>query len=472
MKNGSVAVLSRAAIQLCLLTTTVFATRWLPITEFGVYAIAAAIMFLARNLFYVGPYEYLLKTPASNSLKSSCLFSNLLLACLSLLMICAFAFATPFLFETNQVKTLLLELGPSVFIAAWTAWFEALLLRDQRMMRYYAFTVIGELFGTVVAITFLINAFGLLSLVAQVYARLLMLLVLYLSVSGHRHWRGYDRAEIASILRWSYSRYLAVFLNFFSNYGADLVLGALLSPAATGIYRASNRLVSALTDLFAQPLQKIVQTNMSALTARDRSLDHSWLAIFITVAAIGWTALATLASLAHEIVPVLLGQQWLPAVPVVMIFCLVRSLTLLDSCSTVILVCGDRQRFMLRVQIVVATTVLGISALLAPYGVIAVAIGTGFIMAGLTIRYAFEAARISGVTAYELAAAIGVAMVPALGAICAVGALRLAMVEPDDPLMHFVMRASAAGIGAIAGLYCIRQRLAHSLRSLALANAP
>lgn len=470
MKNGSVAVLSRAAIQLCLLTTTVFATRWLPIAEFGVYAIAAAIMFLARNLFYVGPYEYLLKTPDSISLKSSCLLANILLACLSILIINFFAFASPIIFQTNQVKILLFQLGPSVFIAAWTAWFEALLLRDQRMTRYYGFTVIGELFGTLVAIIFLVNGFGLLSLVAQVYARLLMLLVLYISANGDRHWRGYDRTEVGIILRWSTSRYLAVFLNFFSNYGADLVLGALLSPAATGIYRASNRLVSALTDLFAQPLQKIVQTNMSALTARDRSLDHSWLAIFVTVAAIGWTALAMLASLANDIVPVLLGPQWQPAVPVVIIFCLVRSLTLVDSCSTVILVCGDRQRFMLRVQIVVATAVLATSALLASYGVVAVAIGTGFIMAGLTLRYAFEAARISGVTDYDLAVAIGVAMVPALGAILGVVVLRLLMIELDDAVTHFTVRAIATGIGAIIGFYCIRHRLAHSLRSLALAN--
>ena len=380
--SGSIGFVSRAAIQLCVLGVTIMATRYLAIAAFGAYTIAAALMLLSRSLFYVGPYEYLLKTPDTPRLKGSCFVANLILAFASSLVLVVLSSLSTSVFGTSLVGTMLLYLVPSLFFAAVTAWHEALLLRKQAVRSYYLFTVLGESASAIAAIACLVSGVGLLSLVVQVYVRLGCLLLLYLVGAGERSWRSFSLADARRIIGWSWSRYSSVFVNFMSDYGADFILGALLSPAATGIYRASNRIVSALTDLFAQPLLKIVQTNVSARAARGLAPDTSWLGMFTGVAAIGWAALAALAFAADDLVPLILGEKWRVTTPLVIIFCAARAFSLLDATTTSLLVSCDRQRFMLAAQIGAATLVLLASAALASFGPGIVAVATGAIIGG------------------------------------------------------------------------------------------
>jgi O-antigen/teichoic acid export membrane protein len=465
--SGSVGVVSRTAIQLCLLLVTIVAVRFLPMAEFGVYSIAAALMFLCRNLFYVGPYEYLLKTEARPTLAGSCLVANLSLATCAAVGLAIFAFASASLFGTTEVRQIILYLIPSVFIAATTAWFESILLRKLALRRYYACTVLGEILGAGVAVALLTSGFGLLSLVAQVYVRLGSLLLAYVSTSRAGAWTGWNDSEVRKVMRWSWSRYGAVCLNFSASYGADFVLAIVLSPAATGLYRASNRIVSALTDLFAQPLQKIVQTNVSARAARGLAPDRSWLTMFTAVTAIAWAALVGLAMSAREIVPLVLGENWKAAGPVVVAFCAVRALGLIDATTTSLLVSYDRQRFMLGVQICVALAVPLTSLFLAQYGPVVVALANGCVMAGLTVLYCREASRISGATLPDLGRAFLVALTPACGVAICVGALGLsADVTPTSLSNALIQIIALAGLGFAAGLLLVRQQFLSSVRTL------
>jgi O-antigen/teichoic acid export membrane protein len=452
---------------LCLLFVTVVATRFLPMAEFGIYSIAAALMFLCRNLFYVGPYEYLLKTEPRPLLAGSCLVANLCLAALAASGLAAFALAAKAVFGTAEIGHIVLCLIPSVFIAATTAWFESILLRNLAIRRYYACTVVGEILGAVAAITLLASGFGLLSLVAQVYVRLGSLLTAYLVSSRAGAWTPWNAGEVKTVMRWSWSRYGAVCLNFSAQYGADFVLAIILSPAATGIYRASNRIVSALTDLFAQPLQKIVQTNVSARAARGLSPDLSWLSMFTAVTAVAWAALVGLALSARDVVPLVLGDSWKAAAPVVVAFCATRALGLVDATTTSLLVCYDRQRFMLGVQIFVAIAVPLSSLALAAYGPVAVAIANGAIMACLTTIYCREAARISGATSGDLVRALIVAMTPAASVAICVGALGDGVGVATFPFSNILFQiAVIASLGFVVGLLLVRHQLLYSVRAL------
>jgi O-antigen/teichoic acid export membrane protein len=465
--SGSVGMASRAAIQLCLLGVTILATWYLSIEDFAAYSLAAALMFLSRNLFYVGPYEYLLKTPDSPHLKGACLWANLTLAILASIGMGLFSLVAEKLFGTHAVSFVLLWLIPSLFIAATTSWYEAILLRGLRVRRYYMFTVVGEIAGAIAASVLLAAGYGLMSLVAQVYVRLGTLLLLYLVSSSDRPWHGSTVAETRRVIEWSRTRYTAVFLNFGSNYGSDFILGALLSPAATGIYRASNRIVSALTDLFAQPLQKIVQTNVSARAARGLRPDTAWIDMFTGVAPIAWAGLAGLAVAADDLVPLLLGEKWHVAVPVVLVFCVVRAFGLIDATTTSLLICCDRQRFMLRVQMTVASLVLLTSALFARHGPMTVAISTGVLLAAMSLTYCREAARLSGASGARLLQAFAIALIPALAVVASVMLLRLFQAPSPGPAwMPMVERAMAAALGLAVALVAIRRPLLASIGQL------
>ncbi len=463
--SGSVGFASRAMVQLLMFVVTIVATRVLSIEAFGAYALASLFLILARALFYVGPYEYLLKSQHDETLYSACFGANLVLAGLCGLLLVGFNSAAPHIFQTNLVGSLIAYLTPSIFLVAATAWYEAVLLRAMRVRRYYVGTLIGDISGATVAVLMLLDGYGVKSLIVQTYVRLFILLLFYMiSIRSHPGF-GAGMSRIGEVLRWSRARYAAVMLNFTSAYGADILLGALLSPTATGLYRASSRIVSSLTDLFAQPLQKIAQTNLSARYVRAQELGSSWLTMLSGVGAIAWTGLLTLAFLAHELVPLALGAKWAPAIPVVIAFCVIKSFSLLDAVTTSFLVCHDRQNTMLRVQIGVAIAVLGLTWSFAPLGVTAVAVAVGTATTTMSLIYGIMVMHISKQGADALIDLARTSVPPVLGA-----ATGLALLDWFAPTLAS-QTAIAAGLmtallGFAIGSYSVRYRMLSAIGSL------
>ncbi len=457
--SGSVGFLARAVGQLATLAVTIAATRTLSTASFGAFAIALAFTFLARNLLYVGPYEYQLKAAPAPRTPGSCLVANVIVAAVAMAGLGVMALVSPRLFGSDEVGWLLVRLLPSVLLVAGTAWAEAGMLRRGLVRRYYLVNVAADLAGAATAIACLFAGWGLAALVVQVYVRLGLMALLYLIERGGEGLPRPDAGEVRRVLGWSRTRYGASLLNFGSSYGADLVLGIVLSPAATGLYRAANRIVTALSDLFTQPLLKIAQTNVSAHHAAGEAPGARWLEMFAGVAAIGWAALAALAVNAGAVVPFVLGAQWQAAAPLVGIFCIARGLTFLDSVSTPVLVAGDQQRFMLPVQVAVAVLALGGGAALASQGPLAVAAAVAAIAAGMSLVYLRRALRITAAPAPAVWAALRVAAAPA-AAVLAVAALA------DLVSLSPLSRLAATAAGAVAGLILMRRPLARALAAL------
>ncbi len=465
LASGSTGFMARAISQVAVLGITIVATRVLGTTAFGAYAIALAFSYLARNLLYVGPYEYLLKSPLTPTLAASCLVANLgLAAAMAVLVAALAAFAEP-LFGTPDVGWLLVRLAPTFVLVAVSSWAEALLLRDGAMRRYYLTIVVGDLLGAAVAVTCLLAGFGLAALVVHAYVRLGTMVLLYLSYRGFAlEWAG-DRAEMGAVLAWSRARYGASLLNFGSGYGADLVLGLLLSPAATGLYRAASRIVSALSDLFAQPLLKIAQTDVSARLAAGGGPGLGWLAMFGGIAAVAWAALAGLALAAGDIVPFVLGEQWRAAAPLVAVFCAARGLLLIDAVTTPLLVAVDQQRFMLPIQTAAAVAAVVSSTVLGRWGPMPVAVATAVIALAMSTLYARRALQLAAAPAPAFGAALAVAVTPALGV--AMAWLASEAAAGSGMALHPLARLAAMAVGGLLGLVVVRRPLGRSLAALA-----
>lgn len=463
--SGSIGFLSRATVQLLLFGVTIVATRQLSLDAFGSYALASLFLIVARALFYVGPYEYLLKMPHTEYLYSTCFRANVILATFVSFLLGLIYVIAPIMFASENISTLIAYLAPSIFLVAITAWYEAVLLRSLRVRRYYLSTLIGDCLGALIAVILLFKGMGVLSLVAQTYTRLIVILVLYAIGTTRRPQIGIGWENVSQVFRWSKERYFAVLLNFSSTYGADIILGIFLSPSATGLYRASSRIVSTLTDLFAQPLQKISQTNLSARHVQNRGLDTSWLTMLSGVGAIGWAGLTTLAFLADDLVPLALGEKWTPAVPIVISFCAIKAFSLLDAVTTSFLVCHDRQKMMLRVQICTALTVLLLAWFLSPFGTIWVAIGVGCATAGMSLTYGAMVVRLSKAGAHAIMDTAKTSVPPVLGVV-----LALVFLDQFAPGLEresaIIWGLIAAIAGFFVGIYSVRSRMLAAIGSL------
>ncbi|WP_169041116.1 oligosaccharide flippase family protein [Novosphingobium sp. AAP1] len=399
-----IAMAARASSQLALLGVTLVATRTLAPADFGVFAIAAAFLTLSRTMLYTGPFEYVLKAPEADSatVASAGLVANVIVALGWVLLLCGCGLGAPFVFRGSRVALLLFCLAPSNLLAALAGWGEAMLLRGQQVRRYYAITVITEIAAGLGAAVLLLMGWGLWALVAQVYARLAIFIVAYRAVLVLPRLARPSVQETWRVLAWSWSRYGSVMVGFLANYSGDLLLGAVFSPAASGLYRAGNRVVSALADMFVQPAGLLVTTGLAAERARGGAGDGSWLRLSGLFGALCWPALAGLAVVADEIAPVMLGPAWRGAGPIIAVFCAARMAALPIAVASAVLVIEDRQHRVLWVQSVAAVATAMLTLALASHGPIAAALATTLVALGWALAL--------GVAAWQARAVAGTAL--------------------------------------------------------------
>ncbi|OYU35994.1 oligosaccharide flippase family protein [Novosphingobium sp. PASSN1] len=377
-----IAMAARVSGQFAMVAVTLVATRHLGPADFGVFAIAGALIMLARTMLYTGPFEYLLKAPEAQGpqVVTACLLATIAVAAGWTLLLAALGLAAPLLFQGSGVASVILMLAPSVLLAALSAFAESAMLRSGAVRRYYAITVVAELGAALGAIALLLAGWGLWALVAQIYVRA-VLLILALGGLGPRHaFARPARGEVRAVLHWSLSRYGSVFVGFLANYSGDLVLGVVLSPAAAGLYRASNRMVTALADMFVQPAGMLALTTLAAHRARgarqdqDAQAQGAWLRLTGLFAVLGWPALAVLALFADRLVPLVLGPAWAAAGPVVAVFCLARMAALVSAVASAALIVAARQGRVLAVQTVAALATAGLTLCAAPFGAMGAAL--------------------------------------------------------------------------------------------------
>jgi O-antigen/teichoic acid export membrane protein len=191
---------------------------------------------------------------------------------------------------------------------------------------------------------------GVFALVAKLYVTSVISSALYAMLKKDKIVSEFSFTKVMEILRWSTHRYGAILLTFAGTYAADLVLGALLSPSATGLYRGSSRLVTSVADLFNQPTRLMAMTFYSKRASRGVESGEVLPLVLAIAAAFGWSALMGLAVVSPLIVPLLLGPSWEAAAPIATVLCFARAFSLIDSCVTPALVAYNKQKWVLYVQ--------------------------------------------------------------------------------------------------------------------------
>lgn len=412
-----VAMASRASSQLALVGVTLVATRMLSPSDFGVFAIAAAFVTLSRTLLYTGPFEFLMKAPDRDGVAGAALLANAVVAVASALVLVLIGAASPWLFHNGDVAVLMFVLAPSNAIAAFASWEEALLLREGDVTRYYAVTVATECISALLAVALLLAGWGLFALAAQIYVRLLLLALAYRWMVAWPARLRATRAGVGEVLHWSLGRYGTVVVSFLSNYSGDLLLGIVLSPAATGIYRASNRVVTAIADMFAQPAGLLATTALSARRAAGKRSDGLWVDLLAGISAIGWPALIGLAMLSDRLAPLVLGKAWAAAGPVIAVLCLARMAGLVTAVCSAALVVEDRQKRVLAVQSAGSLGVAGLTLLLAPSGIVPAAIAATVVGVVVAAAMARSAWNLGGARPQNVAGAVFTVLGPVLGTV-------------------------------------------------------
>jgi O-antigen/teichoic acid export membrane protein len=466
-----VAMGSRASGQIVVVLVTLVATRYLTPAAFGMFSLASIGIALIRSILWNGAFEYLMKAQDPRAASSECLIANFLITAAFSLPLYLFAFFADRIFSTIGIGHMILLLLPSNLLAAIGAWQESLILRTGRLRAYYAITFASEAVSALVAILLLIGGYGALGLVAQTYVRNAMVLVAYLAMRCTIWSDGVSLGRLGVVLRWSFSRYLSVLVDFGMSYGADIFLGIFLSPAAAGLYRASNRIVTAVGDIFAHPVNMIARSVFSQRAAAGRSSDDVWPSVFSAAAVVGWSALAGVVVTAGMIIPIALGPMWLAAAPLAAVIAVARCGMLLQAVISALLVSYDRQDRLFVIQCVSTVASLAALAIVARFGVMAATIGVSAVSIATSLWLTVEALRTFPASRRLFVMEIPLVLVPMAASIAGALAIDLAVRHLALPTGYLLVLTIMAGVACWSlSLVPLRRRFARAIAALHVAQ--
>jgi O-antigen/teichoic acid export membrane protein len=358
----------RAWTQLTGLALFALGARILGVSEFGVFALAAVFINIVQTFLYSGIYEFVMRARTEDQADHTALVLNLSLSCIGIVISTGVGWLVAVATHQPEVFRLAASMAPSALVAGVAAWHEAQILRRQAYALYYATWVAGETIAAAFGALLLLKGAHIYSLVGYRYMQSSLMLAGYLLFGPVPYLGRVYLSKIPAILRFAGPIYGSRLLNSLANYGADLVVGVLLGPAATGLYRMANRVVASVSEAIYQPLRMLTWTRAARARGSLTKTSLALLPLLNIATLLMWPTAAILSYAAKDILRIGLGAKWEPAAPIIAMLFLARSVEVGELFFEPILAntAGGRRLIMVR-TLAIAVLMIALLAL-APLG--------------------------------------------------------------------------------------------------------
>ncbi|MDX1540772.1 MAG: lipopolysaccharide biosynthesis protein [Geminicoccaceae bacterium] len=316
-------VLDGWASELANLAIFLAMVRLLGPAEFGLVAIALVFTSIGTELFGYSVSQVLIQRPQLGSGMLASVFWLVfgLIGSLTL----GLALAAPLigaLFEAPDLVWLLRWLCLAAFLQGIAAVPLALLTRTMRFdviaKRSLAMIVAG---GTV-GIGLAASGHGVVALIGLHLAQALVSAVILFGATRFRPALKVVRADLKEVAGYVLGVIGNRTVGLFDERAAQFVIGLVLGPAAVGYYNVAMRLIDILIRMFVVPINQVALPAIAQLQA-DPAQVRGILASGIAISGLAaCPAFLGTAVIAPQLVPLALGEVWLPTVLVLQILCL------------------------------------------------------------------------------------------------------------------------------------------------------
>lgn len=356
--------------------------RLLTPTDFGLLAMAM-ILFNTTNLFTdMGMRQVVVQT--RQDLNKVAQYAFLIVMVGSLLvngLIVLLAEPLAQLFGGGEPLVPII-IGLSLIITIDGLWVvpEGLLRRNLRFKQLALSQFVSDLIGSILSIVLATQGYGVWSLViGSLSGKLLRAAMLWFFA---RPWpwlrpQGWDREVFESVVRFGVPTMGGGILKYFATQWDTWFVGRTLGVTSVSYYSRSFDLTTRVSDMLGSALFGQVLFPSYARIQEDRSrlarvyLKSTSLVLLLMIpVSLGLLVIAPL------LIPILLGNQWLPMIPVWQMFC-VYSLTrpISTNSSPLFLAVGKPEKNITASLVVIAVMVPLVLLLTQPYGIMGAAVG-------------------------------------------------------------------------------------------------
>ena len=374
MRWSGVSVIGREA---CRVVFTVALARMVGPEAFGIVAQAVVYIGIVGLLLDQGFSSALIQRPRlSDDMAGAVVTVNLAVGALLTAVTVAVAPAWAAFMDSPELTAVLAVLACSMFIRALAITPRALLLRGMHFRKIGIADISGAAVGGILGVVAAALGAGYWALVVQIVTTdLVMALVLFLVGAGSRpnlHLR-----RLREIAGFSWRAFAAgILINSVSRNIDNLLVGRFHGPQQLAFYGLAYRLLLLPVQLATTTIGAVLFPAFSRLADDLNALRTEMARATRALATLALPGMALVAASAPQVVLLVFGPQWIPAVPIVQILATVGALQAVYQPTTTPLVLGlGHARLNLRLAwLITVLATVGIVAGL-PFGAQGVAIG-------------------------------------------------------------------------------------------------
>jgi PST family polysaccharide transporter len=241
-------------------------------------------------------------------------------ACVTLLLIAVAPLIAAF-YRQAPLRGLTVLLAPNFLLLSVCTVPRSLLTRRMRFRTLAVIDVATLVIGGVVCVAMAAAGFGVVSMVVSMLVNSAATAVMLFAASPWKPRFLLHRESVRELL--PYSRNLLGFslVNYTIRNGDNLLVGRLLGAVALGLYDRGYSILLYPNRQISSVVGNVMFASMSRMSDDVDRLRRVYLRTVGAIALVTFPVMAGLALVAREFVPVVLGRQWVAAVPIIQIFC-------------------------------------------------------------------------------------------------------------------------------------------------------
>lgn len=334
--------LARYASVVVNLIVTAILARILTPDDFGAVALTTVFIMFFDLLGNMGFGPAIIQNKSLNNRDLASIFNLTIVIAFSFALICFFL-ANPIAnyYSNGQLVGIMRLLSLQVFFTIINVVPYSLILKSRNFRFISISTVICHIFYGLTAVIAAFCGLGLYSLLVSPIFSIITLFVIFSVKSRKDNGTYYNLCmsfvSIKKVLSFSIYQFLFNIVNYFSRNLDKLLIGSRFTMADLGYYEKSYRLMMLPISNISNVLTPTIQPVLSQFQDDKERLKAYVASIIQILAFVGFILSPLLFFCSKEIIIIVFGYQWLPAVPIFQILSISVFAQLIDSSSGSIL---------------------------------------------------------------------------------------------------------------------------------------
>lgn len=316
-RGGGLVLMGSGASFAIQIVSLLVLSRLLSPSDFGVVAMVTIFVALGNLLRDFGlPLAGLQEQSLTRQQASNLFWMSAVISAVCLILLVVSTPALVDLFNEPRLTLIVPSLAIAVFLGGLSSQLQVHLARGMQFVTLVASDIIGQLLALAVAIALAIAGTGYWALVAQTLTAAFVTLLYRWIASRWMPLAPRSGHDSLRLFRTGATYGVAQMLTFAQSNVGTLIIGAQLGATQLGYYNRAYQLLTAPAGRFLDPLTQVVVTTLNRAKAAQRDADTLLYKVQFGVGTLIVWMFAVTAGTAQALIPFLLGDQWVPAVPV------------------------------------------------------------------------------------------------------------------------------------------------------------